>query len=124
MTDVRILAVDQRVNENNVKAAVGRTVTIEVTPKQAEVMAVATNLGRLSLTLRSLAKEQRFQEGIITAGATVLDLEELAKRPPKRGRSHTFDSQTSRLLATPTNTDNVLIVRGGKRTSIRFPKVR
>ncbi|WP_426955202.1 Flp pilus assembly protein CpaB [Muricoccus radiodurans] len=61
LTDVRVIAVDQAI----VQGAVGeapdanrqqsRTVTLELTARQSEVVAVATRLGRLSLLLRSAA---------------------------------------------------------------------
>lgn len=53
--DARILAVDQMLaNPDNV-AVVAKTLTIEVTPKQAEMVNVAINLGAISVSLRSLA---------------------------------------------------------------------
>jgi len=52
---VRVIAVDQRVGgENPNEGKVARTVTLEVTPRQAEVIAVGSELGRLALSLRSL----------------------------------------------------------------------
>ena len=56
------------------------------------------------------------------ASGVVLDLNALANRAPSRGRSFTLDSQTSRLLSAPSNTVDVLIVRGSKRSAISFPK--
>jgi pilus assembly protein CpaB len=55
LSDIRVIAIDQNTKEQNEKPAVGKTVTFEVTPKQAEVLAIATELGKLSLSLRSLA---------------------------------------------------------------------
>lgn len=53
--DARILAVDQMLaNPENV-AVVAKTLTLEVTPKQAEMVNVAINLGSISVSLRSLA---------------------------------------------------------------------
>jgi pilus assembly protein CpaB len=121
LTNVKILAMDQRANDQKGPARPAKTVTIEVTPKQAEMIAVATNIGRLSLTLRSLGTEQRYQDRILTAGA-VLDLDSLTDQPPARGRTHTLDAETSRLLGGPRNTVNVTIVRAAKRSAISFPK--
>jgi pilus assembly protein CpaB len=47
----------------------GRTVTLEVTPEQAEKINVATELGKLSLTLRSVIANDAFAE-VSTAGPT------------------------------------------------------
>lgn len=123
LTHVRILAIDQNVAENQLKARVAKTVTLEVTPKQAEYLTVAANLGRLSLTLRSLARTtgDSSRDRILASGV-VLDLNALANRAPSRGRSVTWDSQTSRLLSSPKNSVDVLIVRGNKRSAISFPK--
>lgn len=53
--DVRVIAVDQMLDNPDNKATLAKTVTIEVTPEQAERIAVAGDLGKVSLTLRSLA---------------------------------------------------------------------
>lgn len=54
LTDVRVLAIDQSTRRNNDGGAVeGKTATLEVTPKQAELLAAAAMLGSLSLALRS-----------------------------------------------------------------------
>lgn len=56
--DVRVLAVDQRFNSQNKEIALARTVTLEVTPRQAEMINVATELGKISLSLRSLGHQE------------------------------------------------------------------
>lgn len=55
LRNLRVLAVDQRMNDMEEQAAVVRTVTLEVTPKQAEMLNVAQAMGDLSVSLRSLA---------------------------------------------------------------------
>ncbi len=56
LRNVRVLAVDQTVEERGgEKTIVGRTATLELTPGQAETLALARELGTLSLSLRSLA---------------------------------------------------------------------
>ncbi len=56
LRNVRVLAVDQTVEERNgEKTIVGRTATLELTAGQAETLALARELGTLSLSLRSLA---------------------------------------------------------------------
>jgi len=64
--DLRVLAIDQQLQASAPQAAEGklaRTVTVEVNPRQAEGIEVATKLGELSLTIRSL------ESGDSTAGA-------------------------------------------------------
>ena len=58
VTNIRVLAIDQRLQEAspdpNHPSPIPRTVTIEVLPKQAEMINVAVQLGTLSLALRSV----------------------------------------------------------------------
>lgn len=54
LTNIRVLAMDQRMDDQNKEPAVAKTATLEVTPKQAESLAVATELGNISLSLRSI----------------------------------------------------------------------
>jgi pilus assembly protein CpaB len=52
--NLRVLAIDALESRpNGTASGFGRTVTLEVTPEQAERVNVATELGKLSLTLRS-----------------------------------------------------------------------
>lgn len=53
--DVRVLAIDQTVEEKNgQRVVVGKTATLELTSRQAEALAMARLMGTLSLALRSL----------------------------------------------------------------------
>ena len=56
--NVRILAVDQMLDNPENKAVLAKTVTLEVSPKQAEAISVAKDLGQIGLSLRSLAKDK------------------------------------------------------------------
>src|SRR3546814_6984201 len=58
LRNLRILAVDQRTENTSGEAAVAKTTTLEVEPKQAEAVALALEMGRLSLSLRSLARKR------------------------------------------------------------------
>lgn len=53
LTDLRVLAVDQKVNEFEGGATIAKTILLEVTPHQAEMINTAKAMGSLSLTLRS-----------------------------------------------------------------------
>ena len=100
LTNLRVLAVDQRTDDQNKEVVVAKTATLEVTPKQAEAIAVATDLGNLSLSLRS----------IWTADAEGLP-----------AYSHTWDSEATHLIGPPDSqkapeanvTMKVTVVRGG-----------
>jgi pilus assembly protein CpaB len=56
LTNIRVLAIDQTIEEKNgQKVVVGKTATLELGPRQAETLALSRQLGTLSLALRSLA---------------------------------------------------------------------
>ncbi len=54
--DIRVLAVDQRTNDQEGEPTLAKTATLEVDPRQAETIAVAMEMGRLSLALRAIAQ--------------------------------------------------------------------
>jgi len=55
LTNIRILAIDQNVEEKNgQKVVVGKTATLELTSGQAETLALSQQIGTLSLALRSI----------------------------------------------------------------------
>ncbi|MCP4328755.1 MAG: Flp pilus assembly protein CpaB [Alphaproteobacteria bacterium] len=56
--DLRVIAIDQRLNQKEGAAKVSKTLTFEVDPKQVEMVTVARRLGSLSLSLRSLAEDE------------------------------------------------------------------
>lgn len=55
LRNVRVLAVDQNIEEKNgTRTAIGRTATLQLTEQQAETLALSRQMGTLSLTLRSI----------------------------------------------------------------------
>lgn len=54
ISDVRVLGMDQRASNDAREIVVPQTATLEVTPRQAERIARAAEIGKLSLSLRSL----------------------------------------------------------------------
>lgn len=97
LRDVRVLAVDQKLE--NKDAMVAHTVTLEVTPKQSEMIAVAMDIGKLSLSLRSL----------VPAPDADADFSGEAN-----SRSFTIDSDVSQLLTPKDN--SVTILRGNGKS--------
>ncbi|MDW3205282.1 MAG: Flp pilus assembly protein CpaB [Alphaproteobacteria bacterium] len=83
LTDIRVLAVDQRTDDTEGEPTLAKTATLEVDSKAAEVIAVALRMGRLSLALRSLAQDS---DALATA------------TPSPDAQTYTWDSQASRLL--------------------------
>ena len=63
LTNVRVLAIDQQVEEKNgQRVVVGKTATVELSPRQAETLAQSRQLGTLSLALRSLLDANKAAE--------------------------------------------------------------
>jgi pilus assembly protein CpaB len=118
LTNVRVLAIDQKVDDTDESPKVGKNATLEVTPKQAEMLAVLADLGKLSFALRSLAKDQEELERIANSG------EPLEEPDPERGKTHTWDSEVSRLIWRPSraNQDVVQVSRGSQTEEVRFNK--
>lgn len=54
--DLRLIALDQKVSSDPKDPVIGRTATLEVTPHQAEMLILGEDMGKLSLSLRSVQK--------------------------------------------------------------------
>jgi pilus assembly protein CpaB len=105
LTNIRVVAVDQRADDQDKTVAVAKTATLEVTPKEAEVIAVALSVGQISLSLRSLGDD-------LAADAT-------------KPFSHTWDSEATHLLPPPNaagSTVKVSVFRASKVDSKEFPR--
>jgi pilus assembly protein CpaB len=95
--DVRVIAIDQRLESKAGEAVPAHTATFEVTPKQSEVIALASKLGEMFLTLRSLVPAP--QETLVAgpaAGATAS--ENPPDSPVADGPTCTIDSEINPLL--------------------------
>jgi pilus assembly protein CpaB len=61
--NVRVLAIGQLIEaREGKKLAEGNTATLELTPRQAELLALANSMGEISLSLRSIADMQAGQD--------------------------------------------------------------
>ncbi len=107
LSDLRVIAVDQTSNDQNGQASVSKTITLEVTQKQSEIITVAKNVGSLSFVLRSLPRENA-------------KANQVAKRVNRRSR--TWDSEASRVLPSVGGPRNQIeVVRGVEQQSISIP---
>jgi len=118
LTNVRVLALDQKVDDQSGEPRLAKTATLEVSPKQAEILAVARELGSLTLTLRALAKDKEELERMVNQ-------EEVFQDPdPGTGETYTWDSEASMLVAprgAATENDEVIVVSHGSLTKeVRF----
>ncbi len=108
--DVRVIAIDQKLDTKGGDAMLAHTATFEVTPKQSEVIALATEMGKLSLSLRPLAGSGNDQAA--------------ADSPDGTGTgTFTLDSEVSRLLPKPFagqrnhSDDTVTVLRGNGKSA-------
>jgi pilus assembly protein CpaB len=106
LSAVRVIAVDQQISHSGTDSTaarvVARTVTLEVTPEQAERLAVAVQLGRISLAVRSI-------EGVPEAAGP---------RP-----SLVFGSDVSSALTgpqAPSPSTRMRIIQGGSQQEVTF----
>lgn len=112
LRNLRVLATDQSTTQDTNDAGetvvrTFRTVTLEVTPKIAEKVAVAQTIGTLSLALRSIADNQAELEKAIASGDVVIpdnaspeEEEELIRtamnRPIDKGTTYSTGGDVSR----------------------------
>jgi pilus assembly protein CpaB len=128
LENVRILGIDQFIDESDGKPRVGKNATLEITPKQAEMVAVIAELGSITLSLRSLVKDEEELDRLS-------NLEDVLEEPdPERGTTFTFASEVSNVLAPPPSTEpapNVVrapapkaktvdVTRGSESSTLKF----
>jgi pilus assembly protein CpaB len=101
LEDIRVLAIDQQVNNPENKALVPKTVTLEVTPKQAEKVLVAQQLGKIALILRS------------SGSVTFNDITNV------ESQTYTRDSEVSKILSGGGGDVDVTITRGKASTETK-----
>lgn len=117
LTGVRVIAVDQQISHGGgaTEPGVGRvarTVTLEVTPEQAERVAVATRLGRIDLTVRAIDLEGP-TNGIPTATASL---------EPEGTRGSLFGADVSPALARSGVSPGarMRVIQGGEQQEVNF----
>jgi len=99
--DVRVLAVDQMLNNPDNKAVVAKTITLEVTPKQAEMINVAISIGTISVSLRSLANT-------------------LKTADPNAAGSYSTNADVSRLISDGVANNHVSVYHGTSNEQMNF----
>lgn len=109
LKNVRVLALDSRVDDETGQPKLAKTATLELTPKQVEILSVSRELGRLSLSLRALAKNEAELERLAKSG------EPLEEPEPTSGKTYTWDAEASVLVNFPNSEgEKVTVVRGGQ----------
>ncbi|HVJ52022.1 MAG TPA: Flp pilus assembly protein CpaB [Aliidongia sp.] len=117
--DIRVLAIDQKVDTKAGEPIVGHTATLEVTEKQAELVTLAAEMGKLAFSLHSLGDDQLALADVKPgANAKAGDENKLSAFTNKQTPTYTVDSQVSRLLPAfrPVGSSggNVTIIRGAR----------
>lgn len=117
LAHVRVIAIDQSLDD--IKATKGqsrapKTATLEVTPHQAEMIAVALRMGTITLTLQSLACQGgEAQSASVGEGPNCNNSRGALPEEPKRGKTYTADSDVSRVAKRETsNTKEIFVLRG------------
>ncbi|WP_395670243.1 Flp pilus assembly protein CpaB [Phenylobacterium sp.] len=117
LRSIRVLAVDQLANENKNDPVVAKAATIEVTPEQAQKLALAADVGVLSLALRGTADPLAGEDELAPATVRVADLAlgKTAAAAPARPR-------VRRAPAAPSG-PTIKIIRGADIELVRLPQV-
>lgn len=106
LQDIRVLAVDQKLDDQAHDAPLARTATLEVTPKEAEVVTLLPEMGKLSLTLRSVGSAENDalpHEPTLTWDSDAVEMPFLHHRSAGTAAS-----------------DQIDIVRGTNKSSVEF----
>jgi pilus assembly protein CpaB len=116
LQNLKVLAVDQLASERQEQPTIPKAVTLEVTPEQAQKILLATNIGRLSLTLRRLTETSFVESHRVTEkdlgqsnGRHIIAREVVAPAPPPP------PPVAATPPSPPLNTATVTIVRNMKR---------
>lgn len=129
LSSARVLALDQRLSDRpsgdqqqgQQQANVGRpipdTVTLEVTPKDAQRLAIAVRLGDLTLSLKAFARDEKTKMMETTAadGSIIVPASQTTTEV-------TFDSEVSPVLrgpASPTAPGGLIVMRGENKTAAK-----
>lgn len=129
--DVRVLAVDQALDNPENKALLANTVTLEVSPRQAEAITVALEMGRISLALRSLAADPEeataAEAPYLAAPETVetMGIDYFYPSPDlSTQREFTRDSDISKLLGKGGDGPaRVRVIRGENSQELQFDRL-
>ncbi|CCQ73549.1 Flp pilus assembly protein CpaB [Magnetospira sp. QH-2] len=107
MDNVRVLAIDQKVEQADGTVSVAKTATVEVTAEQAERIALALEMGQISLSLRSLAHQN----------ADGTDFVDASRSESKR---YTLDAQLFGVMGGGGGGREVHVLRGTKAETASF----
>lgn len=120
---VRVIAIGQKFDDLESKAEVVKNVTLAVTRKQAERLAVASTMGKISLALRGLGDESTEDEK--DSFTTDLQMSPTLRNSLERARAKAKAKVKPRQKSRPTRKRRparrkVRIIRGGEESTKEF----
>lgn len=126
LQNVRVLALDQKTNDQDKKPKVAELATLEVSMKQAEKLALVSQMGTLSLVLRSVASDVAVDpDAMQTAIDTMAPVKMPVPDSVAVGNNATWDSDVSEAVPPPTNRygsdRKVQIMRGDQSSEVVVP---
>lgn len=116
----RVLAVDQLLNNPENRAILAKTVTIEVTPKQAESVQVASEMGKVSFSLRSISDASTIESIELTRNGEFNEDFISALEQDPRGSDFTSNYEVSPALGSGEYNQNVRVLRGQESSGQNF----
>jgi pilus assembly protein CpaB len=126
LTDARVLGIDQAVRNEGNQAKVAKTATLEVSPKQAEKIAVALEVGELSLSLRSIGR-QEMEMAELTRQVQVAQSGKTAAAGAPARASYTSGSDILSMMGDPqglptpgVGAAKINVLRGGEASVVKY----
>ncbi len=120
LKNIRVLALDQKSDDQTNDPKVAQLATLEVSPREAERLALASQLGILSLSLRSLAANDTLSDPPTPDQLPAAALDTVA--------SQTWDSDISQAFPAPGRDDSLLqkvqVMRGKDTSETTFQRRR
>jgi pilus assembly protein CpaB len=108
LQNMRVLSVAQSTEQKDGKPQLARSITLEVTPEEAEKLALASQEGQIVLALRGLGDDAP----VVTIGSNKRDLLALASAPRK--------SSSGGAVAPPADKYRVEVIMGSQRNVVEF----
>ena len=128
--NARVVAVDQMIDNPENKAILAKTITVEVSPRNAEAISVAADLGKISIALRSLSTPDSKLSDKSSDSSAHSEASDKDKEAPKDAngeashveQGYTRDSDISELLSNHKSAigTRVHVLHGDKSENIDF----
>lgn len=115
LQNIKVLGIDQDANENRSAPTVVRAVTLEASTLDVQKLALAAQLGTLSLALRSMTDVENYKTTTVRAR----DITSATGTSPRQGGGTSFQAAS---LRTSSGYANVKVYRGIVARTYRVPR--